>query len=221
MMKFRRSFDELWWYFRHQHLIFSIISYELCAMLLRLHKFLTLNIVNHFFSHFSHSFSFSSVTWASSSSQVSSSHHFSRHSFISFRWFCFFFIISLKDENHVQSFQNHLNQLYVFSKYHCCCHTRTFSSSLYAFFFDKIKITESRRHHHYLITTSESIFQDLNFNKTVNSTLIRSKYRFEWTKTRNWERRFHILSSSDTNSKAFIYVVSNISTCLILCRIVW
>ena len=42
----------------------------------------------------------------------------------------------------------------------------------------------------------------------------------EWTKTRNHERSSHISDSSDTNSKAFIYVVSNISTCLVLHRVV-
>ncbi len=43
----------------------------------------------------------------------------------------------------------------------------------------------------------------------------------EWTKTRNRERSSHISNSSNTNSKAFIYVVLNISTCLVLCRVVW
>ncbi len=99
-------------------------------------------------------------------------------------------------------------------------HTWT-SSSFHAFFSDEIVVTESRHHHHYSIMTSESIFQDLSSNETVDSTLTRHNYMSEWTKTRNRERSSHISNSSNTNSKAFIYVVLNISTCLVLCRVVW
>ena len=71
-----------------------------------------------------------------------------------------------------------------------------------------------------MITTSESISQDLSSNEAVNSTSTKHNYISEWTKTRNHERRSHISDSSDTNSKAFIYIVSNISTCLVLRRVV-
>ena len=43
----------------------------------------------------------------------------------------------------------------------------------------------------------------------------------EWTKIKNHERRSHISDSSDTNLKAFIYIVSNISMCLVLHKVVW
>ncbi len=55
---------------------------------------------------------------------------------------------------------------------------------------------------------------DQNVHRVENTSMS------EWTKTRNHERSSHISDSSDTNSKAFIYVVSNISTCLVLRRVV-
>ncbi len=119
----------------------------------------------------------------------------------------------------IQSLQNHLNWSCAFLKHHHH-HTWT-SSSFHAFFSDEIVITELHRHHHYSIMTSKSIFQDLSFNEIVNSTLTRHNYMSKWTKTRNHERRSHISDSLDTNSKTFIYIVSNISMCLVLCRVVW
>ncbi len=154
-------------------------------------------------SHFSHFFSFSFVSSVHTSFQTSSSDHFSCCFLSFFRW-SYFFFINIYDEEYIQSFQDCLNQLCVSLKHH---HHSWTSSLLHAFFFNEIIIINSCYHYHYLMITSESIIQDLSSNEIVNNTLIKSKDKFKWTKTRNCKRKFYISNSSNTSLKAFIHAV--------------
>ena len=156
-----------------------------------------------FISHFSRSLSFPFVPSAHTSSQTSSPDRSSRCSLSFFRRSRFLFV-SVYDEEYVQSSQDHSNRSRALLKHHRRAWT---SSLLHAFFFDEIVIINSRRCHHYSTMTSELIIQDLSSNETVNSTLTKSKDKFERTKIRNRKRKSCILSSSDTSSKAFIHAV--------------
>ena len=164
--------------------------------------------------HFSHSFSFSFISSAYASFQTSLSDCSSHRSFSFFKWSRFLFV-SIYDEEYVQSSQDHSNWLCASLKHH---HHAWTSSFLHAFFFNEIVVIDLCRCYHYSMMTSESIIQDLSSNETINNTLTKSKDKFEWTKTRNHERKFHISSSLNTSLKAFIHAVFECFNSCILSR---